>query len=159
MIPTQALTIRVGDNKERAKRLRSFRQGAIKILTCFDMLNEGIDVPDVDFIVFLRVTHSRTYFLQQLGRGLRKPPDDQEKELLVLDFIADLRRIRRVQMLNNDYIAYSDKTIENLELPENFNLEFTDEYSMDFIDLVERDDSEIEELDDIDMVYLNKAKV
>ena len=62
-------------------------------------------------------------------------------------------------MLNNDYIAYSDKTIEDLELPENFNLKFTDEYSMDFIDLVERDDSEIEELDDIDMVYLNKAKV
>jgi superfamily II DNA or RNA helicase len=35
------------------------------------MLNEGVDIPDVDFIVYLRVTHSRNIFLQQLGRGLR----------------------------------------------------------------------------------------
>ena len=122
------------------------------------MLNEGIDVPDVDFIVFLRVTHSRTYFLQQLGRGLRKPPAGNEKELLVLDFVADLRRIKRVQKLSNDYIAYTEKTVEELNLPGNFSLEITNENTEDFIDLVTRDESEsIDELEENEMVYLNNA--
>ncbi len=53
------------------------------------MLNEGVDIPDVDFLVYLRVTHSRVIFLQQLGRGLRFK---EGKTLLVLDFVADIRR-------------------------------------------------------------------
>ena len=36
-----------------------------------DILNEGVDVPDVNIICFARVTHSRRIFVQQLGRGLR----------------------------------------------------------------------------------------
>jgi len=153
-IPTQSLTMRAGNNREQAKRLRAFRQGQLSFITCFDMLNEGIDVPDVDFIVFLRVTHSRTYFLQQLGRGLRRPKDNPEKELLVLDFVADLRRIGRVQALNDGY--NSSKKIEDIELPENFNLEITNEYTKNFIDLVENEEGEIDELDETGMVYLKK---
>ena len=42
------------------------------------MLNEGVDVPDIDIIAFMRVTHSRTYFLQQLGRGLRLKHDNKK---------------------------------------------------------------------------------
>jgi len=39
--------------------------------TAVDVMNEGIDVPDVNILVFLRATHSRKIFVQQLGRGLR----------------------------------------------------------------------------------------
>jgi superfamily II DNA or RNA helicase len=154
-IPTQALTMRAGNNREQARRLRAFRQGQLNFITCFDMLNEGIDVPDVDMIVFLRVTHSPTYFLQQLGRGLRKPKDNPEKELLVLDFVADLRRIGRVQALNDGY--NSSNIIEDIELPENFNLEITNKYTKNFIDLVENDEGVIDELDETRMVYLKKG--
>ena len=38
-------------------------------MCCVDILNEGIDVPDVNIVVFQRVTHSRRIFVQQLGRG------------------------------------------------------------------------------------------
>ncbi len=93
-IPVWSLTTRVKDSRERARRLREFRTGKCKIITCYDMLNEGVDVPDVDYIVFLRVTHSRVYFLQQLGRGLRYK---EGKTLMVQDFVADIRRIKTVK--------------------------------------------------------------
>lgn len=46
----------------REKYLREFRQGKIDILLAVDILNEGIDIPEVDLVVFLRVTHSRIIF-------------------------------------------------------------------------------------------------
>lgn len=98
--PARSLTTRVPDADERAKRLRLFRVGEIKILTCYDMLNEGVDVPDVDFLVYLRVTHSRVIFLQQLGRGLRFK---EGKTLLVLDFVADIRRLAGLKLFKKEF--------------------------------------------------------
>jgi superfamily II DNA or RNA helicase len=57
--------------RERLSRLLAFRSGNVPILTSVDILNEGVDVPDVNIICFARVTHSRRIFVQQLGRGLR----------------------------------------------------------------------------------------
>ena len=59
-----------------------------------DLFNEGVDVPDVDLIVFMRSTHSRRIFVQQLGRGLRVSPG--KEKVIVLDFVTDLRRIAEV---------------------------------------------------------------
>lgn len=75
---------------ERNKLLWDFSAGKIGILCAVDVLNEGVDVPDVNLVVFQRVTHSRRIFVQQLGRGLRLAPG---KELVVvLDFVSDVRR-------------------------------------------------------------------
>ena len=46
---------------------------------------------DVDLIVFMRTTHSRRIFVQQIGRGLRISPN--KDKVVVLDFVTDLRRI------------------------------------------------------------------
>lgn len=70
--------------------LSDFSEGKINVLCVVDVFNEGIDVPDVNIIVFQRVTHSRRIFIQQLGRGLRLA-DDKEK-VIVLDFVSDIRR-------------------------------------------------------------------
>ena len=59
--------------EQRFKNLSAFRLGEIDLLISIEMLNEGIDVPDVNLVAFMRVTHSRRIFLQQLGRGLRPP--------------------------------------------------------------------------------------
>ena len=56
---------------ERNQILWDFSDGRIGILCAVDVLNEGVDVPDVNLVVFQRVTHSRRIFVQQLGRGLR----------------------------------------------------------------------------------------
>jgi superfamily II DNA or RNA helicase len=144
-----SLTTRIKDQKERAKRLREFRKGEIKMLTCYDMLNEGIDVPDVDFIVYLRVTHSRIIFLQQLGRGLRYKPG---KTLFVLDFVADIRRLDEIVRFKGDFdddsgISKTKGTIEELDLPSAFELSFTDENTKDFLNLVQADQIELSELE------------
>jgi superfamily II DNA or RNA helicase len=80
--------------RERLSRLLAFRSGDVPILTSVDILNEGVDVPDVNIICFARVTHSRRIFVQQLGRGLRLR--DGKDRVTVLDFVSDLRRIAAV---------------------------------------------------------------
>ena len=80
--------------RERARLMSRLRAGEMQFVTVVDLFNEGVDVPEVDMIVFMRVTHSRRIFVQQLGRGLRISPD--KDRLIVLDFITDLRRISEV---------------------------------------------------------------
>lgn len=77
--------------RERDKLMAGFQKGLIDIITSVDLFNEGVDVPDVDLIVFMRATHSRRIFVQQLGRGLRTSPG--KDKVFVLDFVTDLRRI------------------------------------------------------------------
>jgi len=74
----------------RNRLLWDFADGRIGLLCSVDVLNEGVDVPDVNLVVFQRVTHSRRIFLQQLGRGLRLAPG--KARVIVLDFVSDIRR-------------------------------------------------------------------
>lgn len=86
---------------ERASALDSLRAGTTKILFVVDVFNEGLDVPAVNTVLFLRPTESATVFLQQLGRGLRHAPG--KALLTVLDFVgnarADFRFDRRFRAL------------------------------------------------------------
>ena len=56
---------------KRNRILSDFAEGLVNVVCAVDIFNEGIDVPDVNILVFQRVTHSRRIFIQQLGRGLR----------------------------------------------------------------------------------------
>ena len=94
--------------RDKVNVLSRFRAGEIQLLLSVDMLNEGIDVPDVNMVIFLRVTHSRRIFIQQLGRGLRLTP--RKESVLILDFVADLRRIAEgLDMNNRDRMARQKK--------------------------------------------------
>lgn len=91
----EAIASRKSDGKlltpiERGRILWDFANGRIGILCAVDVLNEGIDVPDVNLVVFQRVTHSRRIFIQQLGRGLRLK--EGKDKVVVLDFVTDIRR-------------------------------------------------------------------
>lgn len=85
---------------ERRRRLDAFRSGDVNTLLTINMLNEGVDVPQVNVIVFLRATSSETIFYQQLGRGLRKAQG--KRNVLVLDFVANCERIQMVDRLRGD---------------------------------------------------------
>lgn len=79
---------------ERTGLLNDFRAGKFRFLFTRDVLNEGLDIPDVNTVMFLRPTESLTVFLQQLGRGLRHAP---EKDCLtVLDFVGQSHRRYRI---------------------------------------------------------------
>ena len=75
------------DSLERREEILSqFRAKKINYLCVVDIYNEGVDIPEIDTVLFLRPTKSLTIFLQQLGRGLRLAPD--KECLTVLDFVA-----------------------------------------------------------------------
>lgn len=75
---------------EKNRILADFADGIVNVVCTVDIFNEGIDVPDVNILVFQRVTHSRRIFIQQLGRGLRI--SDNKDKVIVLDFVSDIRR-------------------------------------------------------------------
>ena len=106
-IPTASLSS--CDSIERRKRLLDFSAGGLQAVTAVNVLNEGIDIPDVNIIVFMRATHSRRIFVQQLGRGLRLTPT--KKKVLVLDFVTDLRRAAEIIAMERD--ESSEKESEN----------------------------------------------
>lgn len=86
---------------EQHRILKAFRAGEIMTICAVNMLNEGIDIPRTDVIVFLRVTQSTTIFLQQLGRGLRLAKG--KGDVLVLDFVASAERLDQIFMLDSSF--------------------------------------------------------
>ncbi|MET9696071.1 DUF3427 domain-containing protein [Streptomyces sp. NPDC006529] len=75
---------------ERRTALEDLREGRLHVIFSVDLLNEGLDIPDVDTLLLLRPTSSATVFLQQLGRGLRRSAS--KPVLTVLDFIGQHRK-------------------------------------------------------------------
>ncbi len=80
-----------GDN-DTGSRFKEFHNledetNPLEIICSVDILNEGVDIPSINMVLFLRPTESSTIFLQQLGRGLRKYPG--KDYLTVLDFIGN----------------------------------------------------------------------
>ena len=75
---------------ERQAALKALRDREINILFAVDLFNEGLDIPEVDTVLFLRPTESATVFLQQLGRGLRMT--EGKTVLTALDFVGHQRR-------------------------------------------------------------------
>lgn len=84
----------------RQQRMELIRKGIVRTTVAVDQFNEGVDLPEANVLVFLRSTQSRTVFLQQLGRGLRKVPG--KDKVLVLDFVANLERLAMLDQFTRD---------------------------------------------------------
>ena len=88
-IPSISLVGQSSD-KERRTAKKRLVDGEIRFIFVVDIYNEGVDIPEVNTVLFLRPTESLTIFLQQLGRGLRLSED--KECLTVLDFIGQANR-------------------------------------------------------------------
>lgn len=99
---------------QRNRILSDFADGIINVVCAVDIFNEGIDVPDVNIIVFQRVTHSRRIFIQQLGRGLRIA--DGKDKVIVLDFVSDIRRFAAGINLKDSLSAHESGSVR-IDLP------------------------------------------
>ncbi|WP_304106602.1 DUF3427 domain-containing protein [Mycolicibacterium bacteremicum] len=88
-IPARAV-VGLDDTSDRRAALAALRDGDVNVLFTVDLFNEGLDIPLVDTVLFLRPTESATVFLQQLGRGLRLAPG--KSVLTALDFVGHQRR-------------------------------------------------------------------
>ncbi|RYG24391.1 DUF3427 domain-containing protein [bacterium] len=80
----------------RKELVRRFRDGGFPILCTVDLFNEGVDIPEIDTVLFLRPTESATVYIQQLGRGLRNHPD--KGALTVLDFVGQQNKKFRMDL-------------------------------------------------------------
>ncbi|MBR4456236.1 MAG: DUF3427 domain-containing protein [Solobacterium sp.] len=85
------------DQELRESAAGLLRNGALKFIFAVDIYNEGVDIPEVNTVLFLRPTESLTVFLQQLGRGLRL--SEGKEFLTVMDFIGQA----------NEHFSYEDR--------------------------------------------------
>jgi superfamily II DNA or RNA helicase len=83
-------TSKTANSMDRADAITVLKEQKIDAIFSVDIFNEGVDIPAVDMVMFLRPTESYTIFMQQLGRGLRK--HDGKDHLLVLDFIGNYKK-------------------------------------------------------------------
>lgn len=95
----------------RAERLRNFREGTLTFLFAVDVLSEGVDVPEINLVMFLRPTESLTVFLQQLGRGLRHATG--KDCLTVLDFVGQTHRKYRLDTKFTSLLLRQRKRIDH----------------------------------------------
>lgn len=94
-IPALALSAET-DRETRADAMRRLRDREVNVLFTVDLFNEGVDMPWLDTVLFLRPTESVTVFLQQLGRGLRTAPG--KPLLTALDFVGQAHRSFRFDL-------------------------------------------------------------
>lgn len=88
-IPSMFLTGHSPDEERKTAKQRLVA-GEVRFIFVVDIYNEGVDIPEVNTVLFLRPTESLTVFLQQLGRGLRLAED--KECLTVLDFIGQANK-------------------------------------------------------------------
>ncbi len=84
----KAESLTAENNKDRKRILYEFKTGRINYLCVVNIFNEGIDIPEINTIILLRPTNSKTVYLQQLGRGLRKT--ELKNKLEVYDLISNI---------------------------------------------------------------------
>ena len=94
-LTSEVLHSKVPDS-ERESIISKFRSGKTQMLCTVDLFNEGVDIPEINTVLFLRPTESATIFIQQLGRGLRNHPD--KGALTVLDFVGQQNRDFRMDL-------------------------------------------------------------
>ncbi len=96
-IPSIYLTSNSSD-EERKSAKKKLANKEVNFIFVVDLYNEGVDIPEIDTVLFLRPTESITVFLQQLGRGLRL--HEGKECLTVLDYVGQA---------NKSYIFYEQK--------------------------------------------------
>jgi superfamily II DNA or RNA helicase/HKD family nuclease len=88
-LPSEAVSANT-EGELRKQSLQKLQRGELRALFAVDIFNEGVDLPAVDTLLFLRPTESAVVFMQQLGRGLRR--FEGKDCVTVLDFIGPAHR-------------------------------------------------------------------
>lgn len=119
----------------------------LEIICTVDILNEGVDIPQVNMVLFLRPTESQTIFIQQLGRGLRKYPG--KEFVTVLDFIGNnydravqialaLGTLGKTTYMEKAYLKQMIKTnFKSLDIP-NVLIEIDDLSKKEIINFIDK---------------------
>ena len=144
-------------SEERNTALMKLRNEEIKVIFSVDMFNEGLDVKNVDMVMFLRPTQSPTIFLQQLGRGLRK--DKNKKYLNVLDFIGNYKKANLVPYLLTGESKKLDKTTGFILKEEDYPEDCFIDFDFRLVDLFEKMNKANQKLEDAILEEFYRIKI
>ncbi len=112
-------------SEERDRAIEQLKNQEIRVIFSVDMFNEGLDIAQLDMVMFLRPTESPIVFLQQLGRGLRTY---KGKEYLnVLDFIGNYEKAGKAPLLLGE-----GKILEDKKFYDYNDIEYPDDCIVDF---------------------------
>ncbi|HWO97748.1 MAG TPA: DUF3427 domain-containing protein [Bacillus sp. (in: firmicutes)] len=136
--------------EEIVKRLED-EKDPLEIIFTVDIFNEGIDIPTLNLILFLRPTESSTIFIQQLGRGLRKV--EGKEFVTVLDFIGNYDKSFVVPLALSGQINH--KAFDKDSLRVAITHEFADLPAGSYVDLDPISQKQI--LDKIDSIKMNST--
>ena len=109
-IPSRCLTGSSSEEDRQTAR-HELACGKIRFIFVVDLYNEGVDIPEIDTILFLRPTESLTIFLQQLGRGLRLA--NGKECLTVLDFIGQSNKKYRFEEKFASLLSNTSRSVEH----------------------------------------------
>jgi superfamily II DNA or RNA helicase len=105
------------ETKNRDKEIVKFKENIYSVAFTVDLFNEGIDFPDINVLLFLRPTESKTVFFQQLGRGLRLCGN--KNEVVVIDFIGNYKKANNLRKYlskkHTEKLNEKNKRIEKIE--------------------------------------------
>ncbi|MGN9763768.1 DEAD/DEAH box helicase family protein [Micromonospora sp. SD12] len=96
------------NSEQRDELIQAFRDNRIQVAFTVDLFNEGIDFANVQVLLFLRPTESKTVFMQQLGRGLRLSAG--KERVRVLDFIGNYKRANQIRKYLAKSVERRDET-------------------------------------------------
>jgi superfamily II DNA or RNA helicase len=127
---------------DRHSAVEALEKGEVRVIFAVDIFNEGVDIPSVDTVMFLRPTESYVIFLQQLGRGLRKYTD--KDYLTVVDFIGNYKRAHYIPLILAGENPWTSKTpgarrLEDYVFPEGCMVKFDFRIIDLFKELADRD--------------------
>jgi superfamily II DNA or RNA helicase len=91
-VPAISIT---SNTENRDVEIEKFKQNEYPIAFTVDLFNEGIDFPDINVLMFLRPTESKTVFMQQLGRGLRLC--GSKSNVIIIDFIGNYKKANKIR--------------------------------------------------------------
>lgn len=120
---------------ERKSGIDKLQKGEIDIIFAVDMLSEGVDIPDLDLLLFLRPTQSPVVFLQQLGRGLRTY--EGKNDVRILDFIGNFKKVDLIPFLLGNRLESKKDIARKLQNGQGLPMDCQVDFEFEVIDLIE----------------------
>lgn len=102
----------------RSESIGALRAGELELIFTVDLFNEGVDIPEVDTLLFVRPTESPTIFIQQIGRGLRLAAG--KSHCVIIDLIGNYRNadVKLSWLTGQSSEEHSDKVASITQIPE-----------------------------------------
>ena len=127
-------------SSDRDKLLSEFRDNKIQVAFTVDLFNEGIDFPNVQVLLFLRPTESKTIFMQQLGRGLRLCHG--KERVRVLDFIGNYKRANQIRKLLAKNSSVQDSKDRRKKIEYEYSMGCEVHFDAEVEEILDRQDAE-----------------